>query len=76
MSLPAGGKASGALWVKMTWRERRGCPEAQGWEGASSGRAPVVPTAHRTPSSICISEKHCKRFRKGISQIVHGTYLA
>jgi hypothetical protein len=39
-------------------RGQRRCPQAQGWEGASSGRAQVALTMHRTISSIWISQKH------------------
>ena len=56
--LPAGREGlSGPVGEDDLGGQRR-CPQAQGWKGASSGRAQVAPTTHRTLSSIWISQKH------------------
>lgn len=58
VSLPAGREGLlGPVGKDDLWGQRR-CPQAQGWKGASSGRAQVAPTTHRTLSSIWISQKH------------------
>lgn len=71
-----GGKASwNPVGEDDLWGQRR-CPQAQGWKGASSGRAQWPPQRTGPPQLNLDFTEAWKRLRKGISQIVRGTYLA